>query len=296
MSRITDTLMKDIVAAYDKGGEEQVVIVKKRQAELMTEVTKRADELALKYGMELPDAMAAAFDLMYDQQKEYWVALDGIQNDFLHKQIEAYLEGGEAQVALTKEAQAKQFEYLTTTANSIHKLFGVDMPTALAEATKQWDKMAEALNRAKQEAYDLTVAAWKANPNQSPESAADIARKIADSMKTDLNGMTYEQRMKHDADMARAKEMARQWEATHGGTPTPMAAGGIVTRPTIALIGEAGKEAVIPLDRLGQFGGGGHHIEVHVDARGQEDPEAIADAVARAVDRQLGIESLQHGV
>jgi hypothetical protein len=36
-----------------------------------------------------------------------------------------------------------------------------------------------------------------------------------------------------------------------------LAEGGIVTGPTEALIGEAGPEAVIPLDRMGQFGGGG---------------------------------------
>jgi hypothetical protein len=35
---------------------------------------------------------------------------------------------------------------------------------------------------------------------------------------------------------------------------TPMADGGIVTRPTQALIGEAGAEAVIPLDRMGGMG------------------------------------------
>jgi ribosomal protein S21 len=34
----------------------------------------------------------------------------------------------------------------------------------------------------------------------------------------------------------------------------PLAEGGIVTRPTNALIGEAGAEAVIPLDRMGSFG------------------------------------------
>ena len=34
----------------------------------------------------------------------------------------------------------------------------------------------------------------------------------------------------------------------------PMADGGIVTQPTAALIGEAGSEAVIPLDRMGGFG------------------------------------------
>ena len=37
---------------------------------------------------------------------------------------------------------------------------------------------------------------------------------------------------------------------------TPMAEGGIVTRPTMGLVGEAGPEAIIPLDRLGSVGGG----------------------------------------
>ena len=37
----------------------------------------------------------------------------------------------------------------------------------------------------------------------------------------------------------------------------PLATGGIVDSPTFALIGEAGPEAVIPLDRLDEFGGGG---------------------------------------
>ena len=45
-----------------------------------------------------------------------------------------------------------------------------------------------------------------------------------------------------------------------GGTPgigIPfMAEGGIVNRPTLAMIGEAGPEAIVPLDRLGGMGGG----------------------------------------
>ena len=36
-----------------------------------------------------------------------------------------------------------------------------------------------------------------------------------------------------------------------------MAEGGVVTGPTLAMIGEAGTEAVIPLNRLGEFSGGG---------------------------------------
>jgi hypothetical protein len=35
---------------------------------------------------------------------------------------------------------------------------------------------------------------------------------------------------------------------------TPMAEGGIVNKPTMAMIGEAGSEAVIPLDRMGSMG------------------------------------------
>lgn len=35
-----------------------------------------------------------------------------------------------------------------------------------------------------------------------------------------------------------------------------LAKGGVVTRPTLALVGEAGPEAVVPLNRAGRFGGG----------------------------------------
>jgi hypothetical protein len=41
-----------------------------------------------------------------------------------------------------------------------------------------------------------------------------------------------------------------------------MAEGGVVTGPTLAMIGEAGTEAVIPLDRLGEFGGGSQNVVV----------------------------------
>lgn len=43
-----------------------------------------------------------------------------------------------------------------------------------------------------------------------------------------------------------------------------LADGGITTGPTLALIGEAGREAVIPLDRLNEFTGGGKNNNVTV--------------------------------
>jgi hypothetical protein len=59
-----------------------------------------------------------------------------------------------------------------------------------------------------------------------------------------------------------------------------LAQGGIVTSPTLALIGEGnGPEAVIPLNRMGEFGmGGGGDIYVTVQGG---DPNAVVDALRR---------------
>jgi hypothetical protein len=55
-----------------------------------------------------------------------------------------------------------------------------------------------------------------------------------------------------------------------------LAAGGIVTGPTLAMIGEAGPEAVIPLDRMGSMGGG--NVTINVNGG---DPNAVVDALRR---------------
>ena len=56
-----------------------------------------------------------------------------------------------------------------------------------------------------------------------------------------------------------------------------LANGGIVTGPTLALIGEAGPEAVVPLDRMGSMGGG-NNITINVNGG---DPNAVVDALRR---------------
>jgi hypothetical protein len=62
-----------------------------------------------------------------------------------------------------------------------------------------------------------------------------------------------------------------------------LAAGGIVTGPTLAMIGEAGPEAVIPLDRMGQMGGG---TTVNINVNGG-DPQSVVNAL-RTYMRQNG--------
>lgn len=58
-----------------------------------------------------------------------------------------------------------------------------------------------------------------------------------------------------------------------------LAQGGIVTGPTLALIGEAGPEAVVPLSRAGEFGmGGGNNVTIHVNGG---DPQQVVNALRR---------------
>ena len=69
-----------------------------------------------------------------------------------------------------------------------------------------------------------------------------------------------------------------------------LAEGGIVTRPTLAMVGEGGEpEAVIPLSKMGQFGGGGGTV-INIQT-GVGDPEAIARSIRRILndsDRRVG--------
>jgi hypothetical protein len=64
-----------------------------------------------------------------------------------------------------------------------------------------------------------------------------------------------------------------------------LANGGIVTSATLAMIGESGPEAVIPLSKAGQFGmGGDTNVNIHVNGG---DPNAVVDALRRYM-RQNG--------
>jgi hypothetical protein len=65
--------------------------------------------------------------------------------------------------------------------------------------------------------------------------------------------------------------------AARGGGVRAMATGGIVTRPTVALIGEAGPEAVIPLRKMNS-GGNVYHLTVNA-----LDPRSAATAVVDAL-------------
>jgi hypothetical protein len=79
-------------------------------------------------------------------------------------------------------------------------------------------------------------------------------------------------------------EIGRFLTGANIGTGVPMMAnGGIVTSPTLAMIGEGrGPEAVIPLDRLGSMGMGGG-INVTVNASLVSTPDQIGQDIIQAI-------------
>ena len=62
-----------------------------------------------------------------------------------------------------------------------------------------------------------------------------------------------------------------------------MATGGVVTRPTLAMIGEKGPEAVIPLNKAGGMGGAVYNITVNagIGTNGQEVGKQIVEAIKK---------------
>jgi hypothetical protein len=72
-----------------------------------------------------------------------------------------------------------------------------------------------------------------------------------------------------------------------GNRATPFARGGIVTGPTLGLVGEAGPEAIIPLDRFDDVVGkrGGANVNIIVNAGMGTDGAAVGEQIVNAIRR-----------
>jgi phage-related minor tail protein len=71
-----------------------------------------------------------------------------------------------------------------------------------------------------------------------------------------------------------------------------LAAGGFVTQPTLAIIGEAGPEAVVPLSQMGAAGAGGQQIVINVNGGLFLNPQTVkqlADYIAKSINTQVRV-------
>ena len=131
------------------------------------------------------------------------------------------------------------------------------------------------------------------------QSGVDSAQKMVDGLVAELDLMTPKLMKQMDKIAAKMKrnvnidviitERVDKIVATVSGGIPKMADGGIVQRPTLALIGEAGPEAVVPLSKMGGMGGGGD-VNINVNggmATSAEIGQSILNAL-RAYQRSAG--------
>jgi len=85
-----------------------------------------------------------------------------------------------------------------------------------------------------------------------------------------------------DSVLDRFTGRARELMLERGGF-TAFAEGGIVTSPMMGLVGEAGSEAIIPLDRLGDFGG--QTINITINAGMGTDATKLGDEIVDVLTR-----------
>lgn len=85
-----------------------------------------------------------------------------------------------------------------------------------------------------------------------------------------------------DSVLDRFTGRARELMLERGGV-TAFANGGVVTSPMMGLVGEAGSEAIIPLDRLGEFGG--QTINITINAGIGTDAAAVGDQIVDVLQR-----------
>jgi hypothetical protein len=104
------------------------------------------------------------------------------------------------------------------------------------------------------------------------KTGVDQAQFIVNGLEAELTKLTPKLMAKMDEIAAKLKrsvnidvvvtERVNRIVSTISSSIPKMADGGIVTGPTLAMIGEAGPEAVIPLSQMGNMGGGGVTINV----------------------------------
>lgn len=202
------------------------------------------------------------------------------------KKIQALLDAG-----LSKDALAKVLESGATAGAAIAGQLIAGGETAINET----NALVDSANAAAEKVGMNAASKWY-------QGGIDTAQKMVDGIQAQLDLMTPKLIAKMDAIAAKMKrtvdidvrvtETVNKIVATIAGGGIPkMAEGGIVSRPTLALIGEgAGPEAVIPLSKLGNMGSGGGDVNINVTgglATSAEIGQSVVNAL-RAYSRSAG--------
>jgi hypothetical protein len=160
-----------------------------------------------------------------------------------------------------------------------------DAEEAVTEAIERQTEAVERLTEAEQKARDArtgvkdaAAAAAEAKVGIAPKPSASYASFLDAVKALHPNSPT----LKSSTPVADSKErFPKLFTDYKSGSLVALAQGGIVTRPTAALIGEAGAEAVIPLDKMNQ----GMTINLTINAGMGTDPAKLGDEIVDVLTR-----------
>jgi hypothetical protein len=243
-----------------------------------TAAQENVNEVSKKY---TPKALADAEDELTTAKldlEEAQIAVADSAQAIIDKQNELHdvVNGAATDSQKYKDAQKE----LTDAQNAER-----DAVDALADA---YDRQAEAARQLKKAKDDLAVAARGTTGKQ--ETAAQVATGINPNTGLTSGGGGGGTRMPEglpnidfsNIDFSNIDLSGIDFSSIFAGIPF-MADGGIVNKPTVAMIGESGSEAVIPLSQLGNMGGS---TSVTINVNGG-DPNAVVDALRKYM-RQNG--------
>ena len=232
----------------------------------VADAQKKLDAAYIQGGQETINDAVTRLNIAYDEQKEATEAVRDAQD----KSTPAAM--AEAEDALTT---AKLNLVDQTLAQDDANQLVIDSQTLLNEAISGATATTDVYKEAQKELADALMAVADANDaiTQSILDRKDVERELRNAK----------------ADLTVATKGTTDAQRKSAGKLTgikAMASGGIVNKPTLAMIGEAGAEAVMPLDRVDN--GSTYNITVNA---GIGDPVAIGRevvSVLQAYQRRSG--------
>jgi hypothetical protein len=260
----------------------------REQQENLGGAKKEVESFAAALKDKLGEALDDAKDALSDAQTEFadfaTSVSDSIKSAFSFADAQTagaeagagFLDGLRSQVAGIVDYAAKIQQLLDS------NLSQEALAQVLASGAEAGTAIADQLIAGGQAAIDETnalvdsanAAAAKVGLNAAAkwyQAGIDSATGIVNGLQAELDKLTPKLMAKMDAIAAKMKrtveidvlvnERVNKIVASVGGIPK-LADGGIVNKPTLALIGEAGPEAVVPLSKMNTGGGGDVNINV----------------------------------
>ena len=216
-----------------------------------------------------PDEIAAAERELEDAKRDQTDATDDL--------AEAIYQQSVLQAVLT------EVTYGAAEGSETYKQALLDLTEAQDAEAEAAERHTEALERQKEAVQDLKNAIADLNEIQGKVNQKAITKaegKVGKNT-TDILDEANKFINANIAEVLPNLGTAADFMAMRGGF-YPFADGGIVTKPTLGLVGEAGSEAIIPLDKLGSMGG---NINITINAGMGTDPAKLGDQIVDVLTR-----------